>query len=82
MKTSEYKQVEDGIEYDIKENAFTKNWFLNGKHHRLKGPASEDILSDLDYGEEPLHRWYYNGEEIPCKTQEEFERILKLKAFL
>jgi hypothetical protein len=25
--------------------------------------------------------WYYEGEEINCKSQEEFERIIKLKLF-
>jgi hypothetical protein len=80
MKTVESKQIEDGIEYRIVENAFTRNWFLNGKRHRLKGPAVEWLL---DEGDEGIHNtWYYNGEVIPCKSQEEFERILKLKAFL
>ena len=26
--------------------------------------------------------WWYEGEYIDCKSQEEFERLLKLKAFL
>ena len=44
-----------------------------GQFHREDGPAIE-----LYNGEK---YWWINGEEIDCKTQEEFERLLKMKAF-
>lgn len=41
--------------------------------HRLDGPAVEFSSG--------CNIWYVNGERINCSTQEEFERILKLKTF-
>jgi hypothetical protein len=55
-----------------KYNGF-KFFRLNGKFHRLDGPAITSKYSS---------HWYLNGEMILCHSQEEFERILKLKAFL
>ena len=42
MKT--YKVIEDGIEYTIEEHSRmngNKYWYLNGKYHRINGPAIE-----------------------------------------
>ena len=50
-----------------------KYWFLNGKRHREDGPACEYVNGDKS--------WWYHGKYIDCKSQEEFERLLKLKAF-
>jgi hypothetical protein len=50
-----------------------KYWFKHGKLHRLDGPASEFA----DGGKE----WFIEDEQIPCFTQEEFEKYLKLKLF-
>lgn len=48
-------------------------WFLNGLKHRLDGPAL-----DSGFG----HKlWYYKGQKINCTTQDEFVKLLKLKAF-
>ena len=44
-----------------------------GLLHREDGPAIEDSNGDKF--------WYINGENINCETQEEFERLLKIKAF-
>jgi hypothetical protein len=44
----------------------------NARHHRLDGPAREWAA-----GKE----WYIHGERIFCSSQEEFERLMKLKAF-
>lgn len=52
----------------------TKYWYINGQHHREDGPAI-DCVNGTKY-------WFLNGERIDCKTQEEFLRIVKLKAFL
>lgn len=51
----------------------SKEWFLDGVLHREDGPAAEFSSGDKF--------WYYHGEYINCSSQEEFERIIKLKAF-
>jgi hypothetical protein len=48
-------------------------WYLNNKLHREDGPAKESF--------DGTKEWWLNGEKIPCKSQEEFERLLKLKGF-
>ena len=74
----------------------SKEWYLNGKRHREDGPAVIFPNGDKWwYVDGKLHRedgpaiewdngkksWYLNGERIPCTTQEEFERLMLLKAF-
>ena len=49
-------------------------WWKNGKLHREDGPA---VIRFDEY-----KSWWINGQFINCKSQEEFERLLKLKAFL
>jgi hypothetical protein len=51
----------------------TTIWSLNNKWHREDGPAVEWPNGDK--------RWCLNGQHIPCATQEEFERLMKLRAF-
>jgi hypothetical protein len=50
-----------------------KFWFQYGKNHRENGPAIE-----LHTGQK---YWFINGERIPCKTQKQFEQLMRLKAF-
>ncbi len=50
-----------------------KYWYRSGHIHREDGPAVEYANGDK--------LWYYNGNRIECSSQEEFERLLKLKAF-
>ena len=50
-----------------------KQWYLNGIRHREHAPAVEYISG--------AKRWYYQGIFIDCENQEEFESLLKLKAF-
>lgn len=80
MKTTESKVVEGGIEYDVIETAFHKAYRLNGKIHRMLGPAMELFIVEEDSSER--FTWYYHGTYIPCANQAEFERIIKLIAFL
>jgi len=49
-------------------------WYKNGRIHREDGPAVEGSGSLPNI-------WYYHGEYIKCNSQQEFERIIKLKAF-
>lgn len=51
----------------------TKYWLINGKFHREDGPACE-FADGNKY-------WYLNDEQVFCKNNEEFLRIIKLKAF-
>jgi hypothetical protein len=50
-----------------------KSWYLNGYPHREDGPAWEGV--------DGTKYWYINGEELSCTTQEEFERLMRLKVF-
>ena len=62
---------EDGpaIEYATGE----RGWCINGLLHRLDGPAIEGI--------DGRKYWYFHGKYINCNSQEEFERLIRLKAF-
>ena len=51
----------------------TNSWFVNGKKHRLDGPAIETF--------DGRKLWYVDDVLIHCKDQEEFERLLKMRAF-
>ena len=62
---------EDGPAYI--HNHGIKVWYLNGKQHRVDGPAFEYP--------DGTKFWYYQGKQIDCQSQEEFERLIKLKAF-
>jgi len=48
-----------------------KSWFLHGQRHRLDGPAVEWACHKY---------WYYHGKYIPCDSQEEFKKLINLKA--
>ncbi len=51
----------------------SKWWYKYGKIHREDGPAVENF--------DGINIWYYHGKCIKCQNQQEFERIIKLKAF-
>jgi len=72
-----------------------KWWYLNNQYHREDGPAVEySDGSTLWYHYGQLHRldgpaedyangnkyWWYQGKQINCSSQEEFNRLIKLKA--
>jgi hypothetical protein len=62
---------EDGPALDyVSGNKF---WYINGKRHREDGPAAECVDGEK--------YWFLNGQQIVCETQDQFERLLKLKAF-
>jgi hypothetical protein len=62
------------VEYDNGD----KLYYVDDQLHRLDGPAVEYSLPN----EYTTNKWYYKGKYINCKNQEEFEKYLKLKAFL
>ena len=51
----------------------TKLWWLNGKLHREDGPAVEFA--------DGSKLWYIYGERIHVETNEQFLRIMSLRAF-
>ena len=51
----------------------SKSWCQDGRYHRVDGPA-------IEYANGDKH-WYYRGKYISCSSQQEFEKIIKLKAF-
>jgi hypothetical protein len=51
----------------------SKCWLFYGNLHREDGPAVENI--------DGYKAWYLNGKQIPCTTQLQFERLMRLKAF-
>lgn len=51
----------------------TKFWYQEGKFHRDDGPAVEFY--------DGTKEWWYHGKRIRCSTNQEFQRLLKLKAF-
>ena len=74
----------------------TKYWLLGGHLHRVDGPAVEFPNGNKEYYlEGKLHRtdgpsieygkgykrWFFYGEEIEVSSNEEFLRMLRLKAF-
>lgn len=68
---------EDGPAY-IADDGGYKAWYQHGRLHREDGPAQEY--------RRPIYKqdsnfWYVHGEPINCKSQEEFEQYIKLKAF-
>ena len=78
-----------------KTNSFgTKRWYLGNQLHREDGPAIEwNDGSKVWYLHDQRHRldgpavyyvngtkaWWYHGKHIPCYSQEEFERLIKLR---
>jgi hypothetical protein len=50
-----------------------KAWYQFGKLHREDGPAQEY--------EDGNKIWWLHNKQVICDTQEEFERLMRLKAF-
>ena len=50
-----------------------KEWWLNGHHHREDGPARDYPNGNKE--------WWINGIHIPCTSQDQFLRLIKLKGF-
>lgn len=73
MITGCFHSVNGSRHYYEEPNVFVddKRWFQ--QYHRLDGPA-------IEYAEGQKW-WYWHGVYVPVKSQEEFERWLKLQAF-
>jgi hypothetical protein len=56
------------------------SWLLNGVRHRTDGPAVEWTGWGIARNP-PLKEWWIHGTRIDCKTQEEFEQYMRMRAF-
>ena len=52
----------------------SKAYFINGNRHRVTGPAIEYSDGNFEY--------WYKGKYISTLSQKEFERYIKLLAFI
>ena len=50
-----------------------KYWYQQGKLHRENGPAVENANGSKE--------WWIKGEQLNVSSQEEFERLMRLKSF-
>ena len=55
-----------------------REWYYKEKLHRELGPAMEYLTLNLA---DENNAWYIDGEELGCKSQKEFERLMKIKCF-
>ena len=51
----------------------TKYWCWKNRIHILDGPAIEFSCGEFE--------WYYQGRQIKCSTQAEFDRYIRLLPF-
>jgi hypothetical protein len=58
---------------ELRENNSGKYWYLDNRLHRWDGPAA--VWAD------GKKFWYIHGKQINCQSQEEFERLIRLKTF-
>jgi len=72
-----YLIEEEGIVYyvslDSNNNIMWKPNYYGRTLHREKGPAVISPNGDK--------QWWFHGKRVNCNSQEEFEKLLKLKAF-
>jgi hypothetical protein len=62
-----------------------QSWWQYGQLHREDGPAREyryiHNVSTIDRYDPPLIDWWIRGKKVNCKTQKEFEQLMRMKAF-
>ena len=68
-----YNSYIEVITGTIKDRDGTVRYYVGGLLHRENGPA----IVWFDGVED----WYLHGTKIDCSSQEEFERMCKLKSF-
>jgi hypothetical protein len=56
-----------------------KEWYQYGKRHRLDGPAAI-YISPIPNNKRTF--WYFNDQKITCSNLLEFQRMIKLLAFV
>jgi hypothetical protein len=84
------------VEYCKSKHGGGNRWFYNGQKHRIGGPAVTHEDGTTEWWEHGARhridgmaiensqgggRWFYRGKFVECENQEEFERLVNLKAF-
>ncbi len=65
---------EDGPAVELRiDDGIRRAWYLDGQLHRTDGPAIE--------WEDGVREWYVHNTNLFCSSQEQFERLMRLKAF-
>ena len=74
----------------------TKWWYLDGKQHRIDGPAVEwadgaklwflhgkqhRVDGPAEEWASGTKRWYLHDKLVDCQTQEQFIRLMNMKGF-
>ena len=81
-KINEYSYKNEGMS----DNHTYENWYYDYEckiQHRIDGPAFIMIELELPGNKISAYQeWWFMGIKYDCSSQEEFERLLKLKAFL
>lgn len=58
---------------------YSTHYYKNGRRHRIDGPA---VIYHEDHPFRPnAQEWHLDGEIINCSSQQEFIRLVNLKAF-
>jgi hypothetical protein len=84
---------EDGPAVEM--NSGEWEWLFHGIWHRVGGPAIKSGLAFYWYDRGKIHRangpavewhdgrsnWYYRGKRVECSSNEEFNKLIKFRAF-
>jgi hypothetical protein len=74
MRTTSWYRSDGSLYSRLYLSSGNRYWFdVLGYNHREDGPAIE--------GGHGTKEWWYHGKYMGCKTQQEFERLIRLKAF-
>jgi hypothetical protein len=65
--------IEWGDGYFLLDDCIEGDWYFEGQRHRLDGPA-------IDWHN--YKKWFIHGEQISCKNNEEFLRIVRIRVLL
>jgi len=60
-------------------NSRFTTYYKRNLRHRTNGPAYVQLYTTSF--SPALEEWWINGEKVPCSSQEDFEKLMKLKAF-
>lgn len=74
--TATYHKTGDSLH--IVYDSGIESYWVDNIRHREDGYA---YFAPAYNGYDEIKRWYYQGEKINCETQEQFERLIKMKVF-
>jgi hypothetical protein len=77
-KISDIKWTRKNLRHGKRYNETSISWWHADKLHRTNGPAMI-YFKGTNAG---LKEWWINGKQIECKSNKEFKKLMKLKAFM